>query len=82
MWRYNFDVTRNGIFYVGIKESGDPAAIRFYDFALRRSFDLAPPPRIPLAAMRVSPDGLRLLYETNLEASGGLTLVHLRQRDN
>ncbi|HET9215679.1 MAG TPA: protein kinase [Terriglobia bacterium] len=75
-----FDVTENGVIYIGLDKAGNPEAIRFYDFGLKRSFDLAPapPPGGSMLTLRVSPDGRRLLYDTPDQAAGNLMLMQFR----
>jgi len=76
-----FDVTENGVIYMGLDKAGNLEAIRFYDFGLKRSFDLAPapPPGGSMLTLRVSPDGRRLLYDTPDQAAGNLMLMQLRE---
>ena len=77
--RAGFDVTANGLVYVGLSDRGERDAIRFFDFAERRSYVLAPPPsRYLFPTIRVSPDGSRVLYDTLLDDAGSLVLLHLR----
>jgi dipeptidyl aminopeptidase/acylaminoacyl peptidase len=72
-----FDVNRRGVYYLGRDSARKPVAIRFFDFALRRSFDIAPAPLGPLPSIAVAPDGTRLLYDTLSESVRSLTLMKL-----
>jgi serine/threonine protein kinase len=73
-----FDVNANGIFYLGRDAAGKPAAIRFFEFASGKSFDLAPPPLGIVPSIAISPDGRLLLYDTRSDAAGSLNLMQLR----
>jgi len=70
-----FDVNQRGIYYLGRNQDHQPVAIRFYDFALRKSFDVAPAPRGRVPSIAISPDGSRLLYDTLSDSVGSLTLM-------
>ncbi len=74
-----FDVNQNGIFYLGRDEVGRPAAIRFYDFALKKSVDLWPAPLGTIPTIAVNPDSTLLLYDTRSDATGRLTFMQFER---
>ena len=74
-----FTVGEKGIFYVGRDQARNPVSIRFFDFALQRSFDLAPPPDTPTPVLSVSPDGTRLIFEKISSISPDLRRMDLRR---
>jgi serine/threonine protein kinase len=73
-------VTDNGIVYVGVDGAGIQTAIRYFDFALKRSFDLAPPPLAEVPVMTLSPDNRTLIYQSPSAEGGDLTLMQFRSR--
>jgi serine/threonine protein kinase len=75
-----FDVTESGLIYIGLDAAGNPEAIRFYDFDLKRTFELAPAPPLGVSriTLAVSPDGRHLLYDSPEQASGNLMLMRFR----
>jgi hypothetical protein len=77
-----FDVIDDGILYVGIDARGDPAAIRFFDFATKQSHDVAPLRQSAAFAssFSVSPDRRRMLYDTRPEGPGVLLSVQLQRQ--
>jgi Tol biopolymer transport system component len=75
-----FVITEDGIFYSGLDKAGNPSAIRFFDFSLKRTFDLAPAPTELFLTLRASPDRQRLLYDTTAQSSGNLMLMQLRRK--
>ncbi len=77
-----FVPAENGIFYVGRDEAGKPAALRFFDFAQRRSFDLGPPPGSVVTTLTVSADGTRLIFDHNAPATADLTRLELQRGGN
>lgn len=70
-----FSVNRNGVFYLSRDRAGNPAAIRFFEFASRKSFYLADPPLGPIPTIAVNPDSTLLLYDTRSDSVGSLTLM-------
>jgi eukaryotic-like serine/threonine-protein kinase len=72
-------VNRDGIFYLGRDDARKPIAIRFFDFALHKSFDLAPPPRGAIPTIAVSPDSRLILYDTFSDTVGTLTSIKFRR---
>ncbi len=72
-----FALSGRGIFYLGRDDARKPAAIRFFDFGSRKSFDLAPPPLGLIPVITASPDAQVLLYDTRSDAPGAMTLMHL-----
>jgi serine/threonine protein kinase len=69
-----------GVLYVGRNAAGNPSAIRFFDYALRRSFDIAPPSVSSVPVMTLAPDGRTLVYETFKADAGDLTLMQFAAR--
>ena len=51
--------------------------MRFFDFATRTSSHLAPPPLGKIPTITVSPDGGRLLFDTDANPASNLTLMQL-----
>jgi len=56
-----------------------PVAIRFYDFALKTSIDVAPAPRGAIPEVTASADGRYVLFDTVDEGSTALTAVQFRE---
>jgi hypothetical protein len=77
-----FDVNRLGIYYLGRDTDRKPVAVRFFDFALERSFDIAPPPRGATPSIAISPDSSELLYDTVSDSDGKLTLMKFGRATN
>ena len=76
---FGIEPTERGIYYVSCDErTAKPVALRFFDFALGRSFDLGPPSDATQPILTVSPDGRRLLYHTTLYDNDELTRVTFR----
>jgi Tol biopolymer transport system component/predicted Ser/Thr protein kinase len=76
---FGIEPTTKGIYYVSCDErAAKPVALRFFDFALRRSFDLGPPPDASQPILTVSPDGRRLVYQTTIFDNDELTRVTFR----
>jgi serine/threonine protein kinase len=73
--------TSRGIYYVACDERQNPRAIRYFEFASRRSFDIGPPPDGGQPILTVSPDGRRLLYHTILPNNDQLTRVSFRRAE-
>jgi hypothetical protein len=74
-----FVPAERGIFYMGRDAQRQPAALRFFDFELQRSFDLGPPPQPNVPTLTVSADGTRLLFEKLTPVVAELTLMELRR---
>ncbi|HMF77843.1 MAG TPA: hypothetical protein VK604_19460 [Bryobacteraceae bacterium] len=72
----------NGIFYVGRDANGRAEAIRFFNFRLRRTFDLGPAPIAAIIGMTVSPDGRKLVYDAPSAAHDDLISVQFRRGSN
>jgi serine/threonine protein kinase/Tol biopolymer transport system component len=70
--------TRRGIYYVSCDEGGHELALRYFEFASKRSFDVAPPPKASQPILTVSPDGRRLLHQATLYDNDELTRVTFR----
>jgi Tol biopolymer transport system component len=68
-----------GIVYVGRDEQRRPVALRFFDFAMRRSFDLGPPPDSDVPTLSLSADGSRLVFEHASSVVADLTHMELRR---
>jgi Tol biopolymer transport system component len=73
-----FVPSERGIFYVG-RDAQRATALRFFDFELRRSFDLGEPPQGTAPTLTLSPDGTRLLFEKTTPVVTELTLMELRR---
>jgi hypothetical protein len=73
-----FVPSERGIFYVG-RDAQGPTALRFFDFELKRSFDLGPPPQGTAPTLTLSPDGTRLLFEKSTPVVTELTIMELRR---
>lgn len=73
-----FVPSERGIFYRG-RDARNQLALRYYDFELKRSFDLGPPPADTAATLTLSPDGTRLLFEKSTPVVTELTLMELRR---
>jgi hypothetical protein len=74
-----YHITPKGVFYLGRDEKRNPVAIRFYDFGLKTSVDVAPAPRGAMPTVTASPDGHYVLFDTVDEASTALTAVQIRE---
>ena len=72
-------VGKNGIFYVGRDEARKPVALRFFDFALGRSFELGAPPSTPAPSLAVAADGSRVVLERASSVTADLTSMELRR---
>jgi len=70
--------TSRGVYYVACDQRADPVALRYFEFSMRRSFDLGPPPLGTQPILTVSPNGRRLVYSTTLPDNGELTRVSFR----
>ena len=75
-------INKNGVFYVSSDATGKRVANRFFDFSLGKSFDLGPPSLDFIPHLTVVPDGHRLVYSTNSDAPGNLTLMQLQRGAN
>jgi Tol biopolymer transport system component len=73
--------TSRGIYYVACDERRNPRAIRYFEFASRRSFNIGPPPDGGQPILTVSPDGRRLVYHTALLNNAELTRVSFRRAE-
>jgi hypothetical protein len=72
-----FVPAERGIFYRGVAMEGRPAALRFFDFELKTSFDLGPPPQGNAPTLAVSANGTRLLFDRTTPVVAELTLMEL-----
>jgi Tol biopolymer transport system component/DNA-binding winged helix-turn-helix (wHTH) protein len=68
----------DGVFYFGYALPGEPATIRFYDYATRETRIVARVPGTPFEASTVSPDAAELLYGSQA-ATADLVLVEFGQ---
>ena len=76
---FGIEPTERGIYYVSCDERrATPLALRYFEFASRRSFDLGPPPDSTQPILTVSPDRRRLVYSTTLYDNDELTGVTFR----
>ena len=72
---YPFD---DGFYYLGFTSAGVARAFRFYDFATKKSFDVAPAPAKIGRGLSVSPDRRRLAYCAEIEGNADLILLEWR----
>jgi dipeptidyl aminopeptidase/acylaminoacyl peptidase len=77
---FGIEPTPRGVYYVACDERNIPVALRYFEFASRRSFDLGPPPFRQQPILTVSADGRRLVYQTDLPNNDELTRVTFRRR--
>jgi Tol biopolymer transport system component len=73
-----FVPAKNGLFYFSRDSAGRLAAIRFFDYGRRQSFDLVPPSMRPdalIPVLSLSPDGSRLIYDGAAEIKRDLTVI-------
>jgi len=71
-----------GVVYTGRDTAGKVTALRFFDYALRRSFDLAPTARMQAGSVPVltlSPDEQRLVYYTYIPSDSQLTSIEFKR---
>jgi hypothetical protein len=77
-----FVPAKAGVFYTGRDAAGKVTALRFFDYALRRSFDLAPPAGMQqgsVPVLTVSPDERRLVYYTYIPSDSQLTSIEFKR---
>jgi Tol biopolymer transport system component/DNA-binding winged helix-turn-helix (wHTH) protein len=68
----------DGIYYVSGDAKGRAGPFRFFDYASRRSTDVAPPARGLTRGFAVSPDRRRILFAASSQIGGDLLSVELR----
>jgi hypothetical protein len=68
----------NGIYYVSGDANGKPGAFRFYDYASRKSIDVAPAVPGLDFGFTLSPDRRRMLFSATAEVGGDLLSLELR----
>jgi hypothetical protein len=67
-----------GIYYVSGDAKGRPGAFRFFDYATRKSIDVAPPAPGLTRGFAVSPDRRRILFAASPQIGGDLLSLELR----
>jgi eukaryotic-like serine/threonine-protein kinase len=67
-----------GIYYVSGDAQGRPEPFRYFDYASRKSFDVAPVVPGLGRGFAVSPDHRRFLFSASAEVGGDLLLLELR----
>jgi Tol biopolymer transport system component/DNA-binding winged helix-turn-helix (wHTH) protein len=68
----------DGIYYVSGDAQGRPGPFRFFDYASRKSIDVAPPAPGLLRGFAVSPDRRRMAFAASAEIGGDLLSLELR----
>jgi Tol biopolymer transport system component len=68
----------DGIYYLSSTSAGVARAFRFYDFATKKSVDVAPAPAKIGLGLSVSPDRRRLAYCAEAEGNADLIMVEWR----
>jgi hypothetical protein len=68
-----------GVYYTGQDERGRYAGLRFFDYAQRRSVEVAPRSLTgPVNSLTVTPDGRRLVYTRNPKDGIDLALIQFQ----
>jgi hypothetical protein len=75
-----FVPSARGIFYRGTATEGRPAALRFFDFELKTSFELGPAPQGNAPTLAVSADTTHLIFDDFAPVVAELTLMELSRR--
>ena len=74
-----FAPVSQGVYYTGQDERGRYAGLRFFDYAQRRSVEVAPRSLTgPVNSLTVTPDGRRLVYTRNPKDGIDLALIQFR----
>jgi Tol biopolymer transport system component len=68
----------DGIYYVSGDAKGKAGPFRFFDYATRKSIDVAPPAPGLRRGFAVSPDRRRMLFATNPQIGGDLLSLDLK----
>jgi Tol biopolymer transport system component/DNA-binding winged helix-turn-helix (wHTH) protein len=68
----------DGIYYVSGDAKGRPGPFRFYDYATRKSRDVAPPTPGLMRGFAVSPDRRRMLVAASSQIGGDLLSLELK----
>jgi hypothetical protein len=69
----------NGVYYTGQDSFGHYAALRFFDYARRRTVEVAPKSITgQVNSLTVTPDGSRLIYTQNPRAGVDLILIQFQ----
>ena len=77
-WRY-WTVTSNGLYYLAYS-TNPPYHLKYYDFALRRTKEIAVtdrPPILTYSGLSVSPDGKTILYAQRDQNASNIILADL-----
>ena len=59
-----------GVYYLSSSPQGKPRAFRYFDYATRRTIDMAPAPAVMQTGLTVSPDQRQLMYSAVNDSSG------------
>jgi hypothetical protein len=74
-----FAPVSNGVYYTGQDSFGHYAALRFFDYARRRTVEVAPKSITgQVNSLTVTPDGSRLIYTQNPRAGVDLILIQFQ----
>jgi hypothetical protein len=74
-----FTPVAEGVYYTGQDSLGNYARVRFYDYARKRTVDVAPKSITgQVNSLTVTPDGTRLVYTQVRQAGIDLTLIQFR----
>lgn len=71
----------DGFFYIGMTPTGEPHAIRFLDYALGASRDVAPVPSNTAIGLTVSPDGREVLYAASARPEADIMLYEFADEE-
>jgi hypothetical protein len=69
---------KDGIYYLGFTSAGVARAFRFYNFATKKSVDVAPAPAKIGLGLSVSPDRRQLAYCAEAEGNADLIMLEWR----
>jgi eukaryotic-like serine/threonine-protein kinase len=73
-----FAPVQGGIYYVSMDAQGRPQPFHYFDYASRKSIEIAPAVRGLGRGFTVSPDGRRILFAASAEVGGDLLSLELR----
>ena len=74
-----FAAVEQGVYYTGKDLQGNYVGLRFFDYAQKRSVEVAPRSITgPVNSLTVTPDGSRLVYTQNPKAGIDLTLIQFQ----
>ena len=67
-----------GVYYVSLNAQGKPGPFRYFDYATRKSIDVAPAVPGLDKGFTISPDRRRMLFPATAEVGGDLLRLELR----